>query len=125
MRDNETASHYWSLANNVSVFAVVQMIAYLMAVGAVDSDIRQGVTEIRTEIEIAIAAATVLYCGAVWYFSHCHWLLLGSIEREVKRMLRVTAILRLLVIVAAGVGGFYITDIIQPVDSAPVGATSP
>ena len=111
--ENETAPHYWSLANNVSAFAVIQMIAYLMALGASDSAIRAGVANIGAPIEILIVAATAGYCVVVWYFSRCHRILLGTTGPELSRMLRWTAIFRLAVIVAAGVGGFCITHIIQ------------
>ncbi|HEV8391169.1 MAG TPA: hypothetical protein VGQ35_15065 [Dongiaceae bacterium] len=111
--ENETAPHYWSLANNVSVFAVVQMIAYLMALGASKSEIRDGVAAIRCPIEIVIVVATAGYCVVVWYFSRCHWTLLGATGTELSRMLRWTAIFRLVVIIAAGVGGFGVTHVIQ------------
>lgn len=107
-----TAPLFWNLANGVTIFAVVQMIAYLMALGADGSTIHKGVLEIYRLILPAIIVATLFYCGAVAYFSWCHHQLLEGVDTSRARMLFVTAALRIVVVAATGLGGYGITELI-------------
>lgn len=107
------ATEYWTLANVVCAFAIVQMIAYLMALGASDSKIRSGVVDIRPIIKAAIIGATFLYVVVVSYFAWCHWVLAGSDYDDAERILVCTAVIRALAIVAAGAGGLYVTHLIE------------
>lgn len=107
------SNEFWTLANIVTAFAVVQMIAYAMALGATGSTILAGVISIRAYVVTFIVVATLLYCATTSYFSWCHWTLLGVHEGDLYRMLQLTMWMRMFVIAAAGLGGAIVTNIIR------------
>jgi hypothetical protein len=62
----EYAKEFWTTANVVTGFSIIQMITYLFALGASDNRIREAVIshQARPFVLSAIVLATVLYCLA-------------------------------------------------------------
>jgi hypothetical protein len=58
----EYAKEFWTIANVVAGFAIIQMVAYLFAMGGSDSKIRQDVLSARWWVLGAIILATAAYC---------------------------------------------------------------
>jgi hypothetical protein len=107
------AIEYWRLSNAVTGFSIVQMIAYLLALGASDSKIRQGVIDSRCVVLIGIAIATIFYCGIVGIL--CRWQLDSLSQHGAKfstRMWAITAF-RIVAIASISLLGFYVTCIIE------------
>jgi hypothetical protein len=107
------AIEYWRLNNAVTGFSIAQMIAYLLALGASDSKIRQGVIDSRVFVLIGIAIATIFYCGVVGIL--CQWQLDSVSQHGTEFSIRMWAItaFRITAIASISLLGFYVTWIIE------------
>jgi len=106
---------FWTLANLVCAFAVVQMIAYMMAASDRQGHIATGVQNHRPWVVLAIVVATLIYGCALHYFARCHWKLLKLNAGDAHSMLRMTSFIRIAAVVAINVVGVLVTcDIGSP-----------
>ena len=69
--DLEYAKEYWSLANVITGFSILQMIAYVLSVGASDSKIRSGVLDLFPWVLLFIMVGAAIY--GVIVFILCLW----------------------------------------------------
>jgi len=111
----EYAKEFWSVANAITAFAILQMIAYLLSAGASDSKIRSGVIAIRSGILIGIVIATVFYSVVVWLLGNWQIKLLeGKGLTSLSDLLGWIRLARVVAIGLTGIVGFWITLILEP-----------
>lgn len=111
----EYAKEFWSAANAVTAFAIVQMIAYLFSVGGSDSKIRDDVARGRAIVVIAILVATGFYGGTVWLLGV--WQINLLPQSGIEPLICDLAVInwaRLGVVILTGAFGLWITATVQP-----------
>lgn len=112
--DLDYAKECWSIANNVTVFAVIQMITYLISAGSNNSTIRDGIIRIRAWVLGAILVATVLYSFLVWLLTYYQLdLLQSSVDKKLTSLFLCLEIARLVAIWLSGITGFCLTFTIR------------
>jgi hypothetical protein len=104
------AKEFWSLANVVTGFSIAQMIAYLLAVGATDSKIREGVIHNLSLVITLMIMAMAFYCGIVGIL--CTWqleLLGQQHSTELSSKMWAIAVARILAILGISILGLWVT----------------
>jgi hypothetical protein len=107
------AKEFWTTANVVTGFSIVQMIAYLFALGGSDSRIRQGILEARTRLWVlaAIVLATGLYCAVAAVLGKWQINILKRYElSELIRRLYFVNLFRIIIIAITGAIGLVLTN---------------
>jgi hypothetical protein len=106
----EYAKEFWTLANAITAFAIIQMITYMLAVGASDSKIRPGVIEIRRWVLGLIVFVNLLYCAVIGLLSHWQIRLLRKNHVcSLSKKLWVICAAKISVILLSTALGFWIT----------------
>jgi hypothetical protein len=106
----EYAKEFWTTANVVTGFSIIQMIAYFFALGGSDSKIREGVLEARPWVLSAIIFATVAYCMAAGVLGRWQISTLKQCEvPELVRRLFVVNLFRIIIITVTGAIGLVVT----------------
>jgi hypothetical protein len=112
----EYAMAFWSSANAITAFAVVQMIAYLLSAGASDSKLRASVIDVRGLALAIILISTCFYCTVVGLLGFWQIQLLeGNDVVRLSYPLSRLLWLRVAAIGAIGVLGFVITWKLRPI----------
>ncbi len=119
----EYARNFGTLANGIVLFSVVQMISFMMAIGASNSTIVHGVTLIRPRVIVGIFIATALYSLLIAWLGHIELSLWEPFDGDKARLVRsaliVLIIARCLAVVTInGVGVWVVANVTIPVKAS-------
>jgi hypothetical protein len=110
----EYAKEFWTTANVVTGFSIIQMITYLFALGAGDKRIREGVFQARLFVLSEIVLATVLYCLAAAVLGKWQISIIRQQElSELSKRLYFVSLSRMVIIAITGVIGPVVTILVE------------
>jgi hypothetical protein len=103
--EKDYAQSFWTVANAIAAFSIVQSLTFMLAVGPHTSDLAKTIAHQRPLVFVSIAIGTALYVGLVGYCQWANWRLLGApkISPVLAAHLRYWNRIRLVAVALAGV----------------------
>jgi hypothetical protein len=104
----EYAKEFWSIANAVAGFSIVQNIAFYSVVGPHDGGLFLAVRSHSYATVIGIATATALYIWAIVWCNDAQKRLAGTLPNELRKLLRRWHVARLVTVVLMNLFALFV-----------------